>query len=63
MKLDPHRTAASIVDRVPKAVQLGTRYQPVFARIARERYDWVSVAQTLRTTLNSLQMKQNSTSQ
>ncbi|MEO7503357.1 MAG: glycosyltransferase [Gemmatimonadaceae bacterium] len=54
MKLDPQETASAIVDRVPKAVQLGPRYKTTLARIARERYDWVSVAQTLRSTLESL---------
>lgn len=54
MKLDPERTVPDIVDRVPKAVELSTGYGATLARIARQKYDWVSVAQTLRTTLESL---------
>lgn len=56
MKLDPQpqQTVSSIADRVPKAVDLSSRYKATLARVARERYDWVSVAQTLRTTLVSL---------
>jgi glycosyltransferase involved in cell wall biosynthesis len=54
MKLDPHDTVSSIVDRVPRAVQLCPLYRTTLARISRERYDWVSVAQTLRSTLDSM---------
>ena len=54
MKLDPDQTASAIVDRVPKAVQFSPVYRTTLARIARERYDWVSVAQTLRSTLESM---------
>jgi glycosyltransferase involved in cell wall biosynthesis len=54
MKLDLEETVSAIVDRVPRAVQLGPRFKTTLARIARERYDWVSVAQTLRSTLESL---------
>ena len=54
MKLDPDRTVSDIVERVRRAVELSDRYKPTFARIAREKYDWVSVAQTLRRTLESL---------
>ncbi len=54
MKLDPQKTVSAIIDRVPKAVELSTRYKTALARIARERYDWVSVAQTLGSTLEAL---------
>jgi glycosyltransferase involved in cell wall biosynthesis len=54
MKLDPQQTVSSIADHVPQAVELSARYKATLARVARERYDWVSVAQTLRTTLESL---------
>jgi len=54
MKLDPQQTVASIVDRVPQAVEVSSSYKATLARVARDRYDWVSVAQTLRTTLESL---------
>ncbi len=54
MKLDPQNTVPAIIDRVPKAVELSASQKTTLARIARERYDWVSVAQTLRSTLESL---------
>ena len=58
MKLDPDKTASAIGDRVPKAVQFSPVYRTTLARIARERYDWVSVAQTLRSTLESMRKSQ-----
>jgi glycosyltransferase involved in cell wall biosynthesis len=54
MKLDLEKTVADIVERVPKAVELSAGYKSTLARVARERYDWVSVAVTLRRTLESL---------
>ncbi|HYN81631.1 MAG TPA: glycosyltransferase [Gemmatimonadaceae bacterium] len=54
MKLDLEHTVSTIADSVPKAVELSPLYKATLARIARDRHDWVSVAQTLRTTLESL---------
>ncbi|HLE57377.1 MAG TPA: glycosyltransferase [Rhodothermia bacterium] len=54
MKLDLQKTVSDIVEKVPKAVELGAGHKPALARIARERYDWMSVAQTLVSTLESL---------
>ncbi len=55
MKLSLSDTVCDLVKQVPRALELGTTYKPTLARIARERYDWVSVARTLRETLHSLQ--------
>ncbi len=51
MKLSLENTAADLVAKVPAALRLGSQYKEVFARIARDRYDWTSVAKTLREEL------------
>jgi glycosyltransferase involved in cell wall biosynthesis len=54
MKLGLTNTVEDIVRQVPRALELGTKYKDALAKIARDRYDWVSVAQTLRRELYSL---------
>jgi glycosyltransferase involved in cell wall biosynthesis len=56
MRLDPapDRTVMDIVRHVPMALELGERYQEALFRVARDRYDWSSVSQTLSRELNSL---------
>lgn len=54
MKLGLSDTVDDLVRQVPRALDLGTRYRNRLASIARERYDWVSVAGTLREALYSL---------
>lgn len=54
MKLDPQRTVSDIVDRVPKAVALSADSKSTLARVARERHDWSSVADTLLKTFRLL---------
>ncbi|MBA3343427.1 MAG: glycosyltransferase [Gemmatimonadaceae bacterium] len=54
MKLGLTNTVDDIVQKVPRALAVGTSYKDALARIARERYDWLSVARTLRQTLLSL---------
>lgn len=54
MKLDPVRTTADIVARVPEAVALAPRYRAELARVARERYDWSRVAGILARELESM---------
>jgi glycosyltransferase involved in cell wall biosynthesis len=56
MKLDPapDRTVADIVRNVPIAVDLGERYKDTLYQVARERYDWASVARTLSTEMSAL---------
>ena len=54
MKLDPDDTVADIVANVETALRFGVRYKDVLARTAQERYDWTSVAERLRTTLEAM---------
>lgn len=56
MKLDPspERTVADIVRRVPAALALSERHRETLYRVARDRYDWKSVATKLFTELNAL---------
>jgi hypothetical protein len=42
------------VTKVPRALDLGPSYKQALASVARERYDWVSVAKTLRDELRAL---------
>jgi glycosyltransferase involved in cell wall biosynthesis len=51
MKLDPADPVADIVANVSTALRFGVRYKDVLARTARARYDWASVAETLRRVL------------
>lgn len=48
------RTVADIVRQVPRALALGDEWQPALFRLARERYDWTSVARTLNRELEAL---------
>jgi glycosyltransferase involved in cell wall biosynthesis len=56
MKLSPaaDRTVADIVANVPPALELGERHREALFRLARERYDWASVARKLADELNRL---------
>lgn len=56
MKLDPspERTVADIVRRVPAALAVGERHRDVLYRVARDRYDWSSVANKLYDELTAL---------
>ena len=56
MKLDPdpERTVADLVRNFPVALANGQRYTQALARVARERYDWGSVARTFATELEGL---------
>lgn len=56
MKLDPatERTVADIVRRVPAALDMGEKHKETLYRVARERFDWTSVARTLHQELNEL---------
>jgi glycosyltransferase involved in cell wall biosynthesis len=44
MKLDPQNTVADLARKIPLALEQAPRYREVFARLARERYDWTSVS-------------------
>ena len=56
MKLRPEaeHTVTDIVANVPTALQLGAENRAALHRIARERYDWASVARTLASTLEGM---------
>ena len=56
MKLDPapDRTVADIVRHVPLALRMGERHKEALYQVARDRYDWSSVARTLSEELHSL---------
>ncbi|HKG94213.1 MAG TPA: glycosyltransferase, partial [Gemmatimonadaceae bacterium] len=51
MKLDPADPVPDIVANVSTALRFGVRYKDVLARTAQARYDWTSVAETLRRVL------------
>ncbi|MFN2603315.1 MAG: glycosyltransferase family 4 protein [Gemmatimonadaceae bacterium] len=54
MKLDPENTIADIAAHVPRALEVGVRYKDQLAQLARDRYDWTSVAESLQRELASL---------
>jgi glycosyltransferase involved in cell wall biosynthesis len=54
MKLDPENTVADIASHVPLALDVGVRYKNDLATLARDRYDWTSVAAVLERELESL---------
>jgi glycosyltransferase involved in cell wall biosynthesis len=56
MKLspDPEHTVSDIVRHVPAALEMGERHKEALRRLARERYDWTSVARKLAAELEAL---------
>jgi glycosyltransferase involved in cell wall biosynthesis len=50
----PERTAEDIVRNVPIALQAGPERREALFRLARERYDWSSVAKTLVREMNEM---------
>jgi len=54
MKLDPENTIGDIASHVPLALEVGVGYKNELAKLARERYDWTSVAALLKRELESL---------
>ncbi|HEX8393777.1 MAG TPA: glycosyltransferase [Longimicrobium sp.] len=48
------RTVADIVRQVPAALDMGERHKEALYRVARDRFDWTSVARTLHQELNEL---------
>jgi len=44
MKLDPKNTVADLARKIPLALEQAPRYRDVFAKLARDRYDWSSVS-------------------
>jgi glycosyltransferase involved in cell wall biosynthesis len=56
MKLDadPSRTVQDIVRNVPLALEMGDRHKEALFQLARERYDWSSVAAKLHRELEEM---------
>jgi glycosyltransferase involved in cell wall biosynthesis len=54
LRPDPDRTVEDIVRAVPAALQLAGRHKEALYRVARERYDWTSVARALKGRLESM---------
>ncbi|HEY0015617.1 MAG TPA: glycosyltransferase [Longimicrobium sp.] len=56
MKLspDPGQTVADIASHVPAALVVGERHKDALYRVARDRYDWRSVARKLHEELSAL---------
>ncbi|MGI9043311.1 MAG: glycosyltransferase family 4 protein [Gemmatimonadaceae bacterium] len=54
MKLGLTDTVDDLIRQVPRALELGSVHTRTLARIARERYDWTSVAETLRAELREI---------
>jgi len=56
MKLNaaPERTVADIVRHVPLALEMGERHKDALYRVARDHYDWRSVARKLFAELTAL---------
>ena len=44
MKLDPNNTVRDLARKIPPALEQAPRYREVFAKLARDRYDWSSVS-------------------
>ncbi len=55
MKLDREKTIADIATHVPLALEIGVQHKDELAKLARDRYDWTSVAATLEHELASIQ--------
>ncbi len=54
MKLSVENTTEDLVRQIPRALSISEKYRNDLARIASERYDWVSVARTFQRELDSL---------
>jgi len=54
MKLGVETTTQDLVRQIPRALSISGKYRNDLARIARERYDWVSVARTFAAELSSI---------
>ncbi len=54
MKIDPDDTVNDIVTHVPRALIAGAAHKETLAKVARDRYDWMSVAQTLSAELGAM---------
>jgi glycosyltransferase involved in cell wall biosynthesis len=55
MKLDRNNTVRDLAIKIPRAVEESERYRETLARVARENYDWSSVARIFTRASNGLE--------
>jgi glycosyltransferase involved in cell wall biosynthesis len=55
MKLDPKNTVRDLRDKIPEALVQSELYRDTLSRVARENYDWSSVARTFLRELDALE--------
>ncbi|MDP9201428.1 MAG: glycosyltransferase family 4 protein [Gemmatimonadota bacterium] len=55
MKLDRNNAVRDLTQKIPLAVQKSERYRETLARVARENYDWSSVAKIFLRAVNGLE--------
>ena len=55
MKLDRNNTVRDLTRKIPLAVEESERYRETLARVARENYDWSSVAKIFLRAVNGLE--------
>jgi len=54
MKLDRNNTVRDLTEKIPHAVEESVRYRETLARVARENYDWSSVARIFMRAIDGL---------
>jgi glycosyltransferase involved in cell wall biosynthesis len=55
MKLDRNNTVRDLTEKIPRAVEESERYRETLARVARENYDWSTVARIFMRAINGLE--------
>jgi glycosyltransferase involved in cell wall biosynthesis len=55
MKLDRNHSVRDLTVKIPRAVEESGRYRETLARVARENYDWSSVARIFMRAINGLE--------
>jgi len=55
MKLDRSKTVRDLTEKIPRAIEESGRYRETLAKVARENYDWSSVATILMRAINGLE--------
>lgn len=55
MKLDRNNTVRDLTEKIPRAVEESERYRETLARVARENYDWSSVAKIFMRAIDGLE--------
>ena len=60
MKLDPKNTVDDLARKIPRALEQAPHYREVFAKLARDRYDWSSVSRRFLRETNATGESQGS---